>query len=229
MQFKIITSERGNALVVLLLVLILLVVIVGGIAIFFGGKAIISEILESKKLRESLSRLTQEDKIGYAKVIAQEEKNGKLQTTLKFIETARDNELDILLEKEYTIEGDVVHFDAIIVTFDNQLVMDGKERSLYLWRRVYGENMSPSEGYAIETESAEPMRYSDIFKKLSVEDRTTFWTEIWDLANDPNKLNGLGVRAIYGNAVYSKLKPGLVYVFKISSTGQVYPEINRDI
>jgi len=39
-----------------------------------------------------------------------------------------------VLEKEYEIEGDIIHFDALIVKFDEQLVMDGKERTLYLWR-----------------------------------------------------------------------------------------------
>ena len=44
------------------------------------------------------------------------------------------------------------------------------------------------------------------------------------LANDPQKLKKFSVQAIYGNVVYSQLKPGLIYVFKISNTGQIYPE-----
>jgi len=37
------------------------------------------------------------------------------------------------------------------------------------------------------------------------------------------------VQAIYGNAVYSQLKSGVIYVFKISETGQVYPETVPEI
>ncbi len=48
-----------------------------------------------------------------------------------------------------------------------------------------------------------------------------FWSNIWDLANDAEKLKQDGITAIYGNAVYSKLKEGLIYVFKISPTGQL--------
>jgi hypothetical protein len=37
------------------------------------------------------------------------------------------------------------------------------------------------------------------------------------------------IEAIYGNAVYSKLREGLIYIFKINPTGQVYPEVVPDI
>ncbi|NLH17176.1 MAG: hypothetical protein GX455_11410, partial [Phycisphaerae bacterium] len=48
--------------------------------------------------------------------------------------------------------------------------------------------------------------------------------EIWALSNDPARLQQLGITAVYGNVVYRKLRPGLIYVFKISNTGQLYPE-----
>jgi hypothetical protein len=61
------------------------------------------------------------------------------------------------------------------------------------------------------------------WKKIA-KDQKTFWAAVWELANDPQKLSKPGVQAIYGNVVYSQLKPGVIYVFKISNTGQVYPE-----
>jgi hypothetical protein len=143
---------------------------------------------------------------------------------LKFVETARDDKVNKIMEKEYTIEGEIVHIDVLIVKFGNQLVIDGKERSLYLWRRVYGENMSPSAGYPIEEAGQEPVRYKGLLEELRAKDQKTFWAAVWELANDPQKLSKLGVQAIYGNVVYSQLKPGVIYVFKISNTGQVYPE-----
>jgi hypothetical protein len=62
-----------------------------------------------------------------------------------------------------------------------------------------------------------------------MKDRQTFWAAIWDLANDPEALQQHGIKAIYGNAVYKKLKPGLIYVFKISPTGQLIPETVPDL
>jgi hypothetical protein len=214
----------------------LLLLVVGLIAAgYFGRGYLLKEMTihqllnENKQLKEAITNLTAEEQIGYAKVIKQETKDGKVWTTLRFVETARSDKTKKILEKDYTIEGDIVHFDALIVKFDNKLVMDGRERAMYLWRRIYGETIAPQDGFAIESPGAEPARYADLLVKLSIKQRELFWANIWDLANDVEKLKQDGITAIYGSAVYSKLKEGLIYVFKISSTGQLYPEVVPDM
>jgi len=197
---------------------------------FYYRAITIHELLtENKNLKQAITNLTYEDQIGYAKVIAQEPNGGKILTTLKFIETARDDKLKTVLEKEYTIEGDIVYFEALIVKFGDKMVMDGKTKALYLWRRIYSDKMAPEQGFAIEEPGAEPQRYGDLLKLLPIKQKQLFWTNIWDLANDPDKLKEHDIEAIYGNAVYSKLRKGLIYVFKISPAGQVYPEVVPDI
>jgi len=216
-----------------------LVYIMGGVCIviaaYFGrgfyyrAMTIHQLLTENRHLKQAITNLTYEDQIGYAKVIAQEPNDGKLLTTIKFVETARDDKLKTILEKEYTIEGDVVYFDALIVKFGDKIVMDGNTKALYLWRRIYGEKMAPEQGFAIEEPGTEPQRYSDLLEVLPVKQKQLFWTNIWDLANNPDKLNKYDIEAIYGNAVYSRLRKGLIYVFKINATGQVYPEVVPDI
>ena len=197
---------------------------------FYYRAITVHELLtENKHLKKAITNLTYEDQIGYAKVIAQEPNDGKILTTLKFVETARDDKLKTVLEKEYTIEGDIVYFDALIVKFGDKMVMDGKTKALYLWRRVYSEKMAPEQGFAIEEPGAEPQRYGDLLKLLPMKQKRLFWSNIWDLANDPDKLKEHDIKAIYGNAVYSRLREGLIYVFKISPAGQVYPEVVPDI
>ncbi len=198
-------------------------------ALFYGTKTVHDLLGDNKKLKAAITSLTHEDQIGFAKVIRQEERGDKLYTTLKFVETARGDMLSIVLEKEYEIEGDIVHFDTLIVTFSDQSVMDGKARSLYLWRRVYGENMSPAEGYPIETPGTHPERYAGLLRDLKLPEQQMFWEAIWDLANNPEALRDHGIKAIYGNAVYKRLRPGLIYVFKIGADGQVYPETVLDM
>lgn len=186
-------------------------------------------LAENKELRRAITNLTAEEQIGYAEIISQEKRNGKLFTTMKFVETARNNKLEKILEKEYTIEGDIIHFDALIVKFGNKMVMDGREKALYLWRRVYGETMAPENGLPIEAAGLGPQRYKDLFRNLPMKHKELFWSNIWDLANNPDNLQEYDIQAIYGNVVYSKLLPGLIYIFKISPTGQVYPEVVPDM
>jgi len=209
--------------------LMLSILLLAAGALFFGTKSIHDLLGENKQLKQAIVTLTKEEQIGYAKVVRQQTLNGKLYSTIRFVETARGNPLETVLEREYEIEGDIIHFDALIVTFSSQAVIDGKERSLYLWRRVYGETQSPADGFSIEEQGAEPARYAGLLARLSMKDRQTFWTAIWDLANDPEALEQHGIKAIYGNAVYKKLSPGLIYVFKISPTGQLIPETVPDL
>ena len=198
-------------------------IIVGG-GFLYAGRTIFGLLMENMKLKQAISNLTAESQIGYAKVISQTERNGQVTTRLLFVETERDDPTKHVLEKEYEIAGDVIYFDALIVKFGNEYVSDGRERALYLWRRVYGEQTAPGEGCAIEEKGAEPKRYAELFRKLSLRDRKLFWAEIWKLSDDPGRLSKAGIQAIYGNAVYKKLRPGLIYIFKISNTGQLYPE-----
>jgi hypothetical protein len=191
---------------------------------FYGARTVHMLLTENKQLKKAITNLTQQDQIGYAKVISQQRRDEKLFTTIRFVETAADDQLKKVLEKDYTIEGDIIHFDALIVKFGQKMVMDGKKKALYLWRRVYSENTAPEKGLLIEEPGKEPKRYSDLLKLLPVSQRDLFWTNIWELANDPDKLKEYDIEAIYGNAVYSKLQKGFIYVFKITPSGQLYPE-----
>lgn len=220
--FKLLTSLPTIIIGLVICVAFLLI----AVGIYRGGTAMNELLTENKTLKKALTNLTDESKIGYAKVIDQKKDKGKvISTTLKFVETARDNELEKVLEQEYTIQGDIIHFDALIVKFPDKMVLDGKKRSLYIWRRIYGEKMSPEDGFAIEEPNTEPRRYAGLLKELPVKERDIFWSSIWELANSPDRLAQYGITAIYGTVTYTQLKAGLIYIFRITPTGQVYPEV----
>ncbi|MEZ4602547.1 MAG: hypothetical protein R2861_03805 [Desulfobacterales bacterium] len=70
--------------------------------------------------------------------------------------------------------------------FHNDAVMSGEKRALYLWRRVYGETMAPSQGFPIETAAQTPRRYADFLAQLKLPEQAMFWEAIWKLADDPD-------------------------------------------
>ena len=211
------------------LLIILLISLTG--AVFYGAKTISDLFTENKKLKEAITNLSNEDQIGYAKVINQtKSENGKiLSTKIRFVETDRNDKMKKILDKEFEIEGNIVHFDAFIVTFPTQYVMDGKEKSIYIWRRIYGEYMKPSDGYSIEDPNVEPKRYENLLNKLYKNEKKMFWDAIWSLSDNEEALKEYRIKAAYGNVVYKELKPGLIYIFKISNTGQLSPETVLDI
>ena len=136
-----------NILSVLIIALILATITGAGLLAwkYQFNKTIGQLLKENKDLRSAITNLKAERQIGYAKVISQTETEGKLMTKLKFVETDRKDMLKRVLEKNYELQGDVIHFDALIVKFDQQLVMDGNEKTLYLWRRIYSEKMRPDD------------------------------------------------------------------------------------
>jgi hypothetical protein len=196
---------------------------------FTTNRTIEDLLYENEQLKTAIHNLSKEDQIGYAKVLSQETRDGQLYTKLLFVETDPADYTKQILRKEYEVAGDVVFFDALIVTFGEQLVMDGTERAMYMWRRVYGEKQPPEQGFPIEAKGKPSPRYKQLCEKLSIEDSQLFWDEIWQLSNNPKRLEHLGIKAVYGNAVYRQLKPGLIYVFKVSGTGAVNSEFIPDL
>lgn len=200
----------------------------GGIAgwLHLTANATIDELMgENRDLRLSLSNLNEVEQVGYAKVVEQERRNGTLYTTLKLIQTDPRDPTQRLAEQTFSIEGDVVHFDALVVKFAPRLVESGEQRALFIWRRIYGEQQRPADGFAVTHVGEIPARYARLTERLDPDDAALFWQAVWQLAHDPSALEHLGVTAVYGNAVYTQLRPGLIYSLKANTSGQVWPEV----
>jgi hypothetical protein len=197
-----------------------------GVAGYLGinaAKTIFELLGENRKLQAALSHLTENRQLGYVKVLEQTRSDGGLRSRLLLVVTDPADQTRRLLEREFTVEGDVVYVDALIVKFEPQLVMDGKARALHLLRRVYGENTPPSQGEAIETPGETPICYADLLDALDLPDREMFWEEIWKLSDDPQRLAAAGVQAVYGNAFYKRMRPGLIYIIQLDADGAFYP------
>lgn len=221
--------RRGKVLRAVVALVSIGVLVVLAYAGNFAGRTIYELLGENRELHEAITHLTDEEQIGYAKVLEQSTIDGRQMTRVLFVETAAGDPSTRILEREFEIEGDVVYFDAITIRFGKQMVMDGRARSIYLWRRVFGEKMNPEDGFAIESEGEAPERYRAISDRLSLRDREMFWSEIWALSNNPRGLADLGVEAIYGDPVYKALRPGLIYIFKASPTGGLVIETIPDL
>ncbi len=197
-----------------------------GISVYFSSSSIHELLTENRQLSQAITNLTAEEQIGYATLQSQsKDALGQTLSEVRFVQTAAGNPKQIVSEQLFTVAGDVIHFDALIVKFTNQSVQDGKTRALYLWRRIYGEWDAPASGEPIEQTGQAPERYYAITKSLRIKDRAVFWDAIWDLANDPTRLSEYGITAVYGSPIYMQMRLGKAYLFKISPSGQIYPEV----
>lgn len=210
------------------LIVVAIVITAGvlGVTFYYSNANIRQLLTENKRLSKAIHNLTRETQIGYAVLESQtRDASGKMISQIRLVQTAPGNPKVIVSEQRFALSSDVIFFDALIVKFNDQYVKDGKERALYLWRRIYGEDTPPIRGQAIQTPINAPERYKSITRSLWFGEKQVFWDAVWDLANNPKQLRKYGVSAVFGNALYIRPIPGKVYLFKISATGQIYPEI----
>ncbi|MCH2145809.1 MAG: hypothetical protein MK082_11790 [Phycisphaerales bacterium] len=138
-------------------------------------------------------------------------------TTFRFVELDEDGaELD---RREYTLPGEVVFIDAWTIRFDHEQVASGDPfagQSLVLFKRVYSDQIPPSEGLPIDTPGGIPNGYA-----VSNEARfeQAMWTQFWRMTGDPETARRHGVRVAQGEAVYKPVRTGQVFDLVAESAG----------
>lgn len=171
------------------------------------------KIKEVKRLETAMTLLKVDHRLARIDVLSQQgsSENGDLATQFSFVEVDKNgNPLEEA--RHFSIEGDVLYLDAWVVKFNDEYVEQGdplRSTSICLFRRLFGENQRPSEGFSLDPVGSQPLAYRTGGQPSEFEQR--FWSRFWDFANDPQMARKEGVRAAHGTAPYIKLRPGKRY------------------
>ncbi|MBE6428868.1 MAG: hypothetical protein E7028_09900 [Planctomycetaceae bacterium] len=146
-----------------------------------------------------------------------------LETKIRFTEFDSDTGSIVARPAEFTVRGDMIYVDALIVKFDDVFVEAGdflKNRSLVSFQRIFGEEQAPSDGYRIDAEHQIPAVYrSGNENDEASELEKQIWENFWDISNDPERQKELGIRAIHGEAPAQRLEPGRLYYLELRASG----------
>jgi len=115
---------------------------------------------ENQQLKQVVDRLTDERRVAEMLVTDQKIVNGIPQTTLLFVEYARNH--STLPPKVFTISGNQVHLDAMVIKFEHGFVKEDdalRGHSLALFKNIYGDHQSPDQGSMIDTAGQIPGYY----------------------------------------------------------------------
>ena len=140
-------------------------------------------------------------------------------TTFNFVEVdEEDNPLDD--PRVFTIEGDLLYIDAWVAKFADEYVEEGdplRSTSVCLFRRLFGENQAPADGFELDAIGVRPHAYSrgDAMSDLERE----LWDNFWDFAHDRERAADAGVRAIHGEAPSIQLRQGNLYKVTLRASG----------
>ena len=185
-------------------------------------KLLEQEKQKSKRLEEVVTHLQGQDRVADVIVTEQREVNGVLQTTLLFVEYAKDG--SALPAKRFTFEGKTAHIDAMVINFDGKYVENRdplRGRSIALFTRIFGDKQTPAQAPRIDDPGHIPSIYQDVDPKVS-EFEQDLWKDFWRLADDEAYRKSMGVRATggaQGEAVWRPFEPGKLYTITLQHDG----------
>jgi hypothetical protein len=90
-------------------------------------------------------------------------------------------------------------------------------RSLALFRRVYGDNQAPEDGYWLNTPGDVPDVYRLSEQPSAFEQQ--LWEDFWSYATDPELAGSAGVRVAQGEAVYAPMAAGEEWTLTLDADG----------
>lgn len=168
---------------------------------------------EIQRLNTAIQLLKVDRRVALLDVLAQEKSDtGEVvRTTVRFLEV---DEAGRPLEppRTFTILGDKVYVDALVVKFADHFVEQGdplRAASLCLFQRVFGNAQSPDSGMRIDQENDQPAIYRTGQVKSDFE--RELWSQFWEYARNEEKAREAGIRAAHGEAVYVQAIPGTRY------------------
>jgi hypothetical protein len=177
------------------------------------------------ELSGRLDRLKAEDLVGDLAVTGQERgPDGAMVTHLSFVEY-RPGTTDKLIAKTFTVRGEEVYVDALVVHFDDRFVEVGdglRGRSLLLFRRAFGDQQKPSEGVPLWTSGGgreDPVPAGLEQGGAAAAFERDLWVRFWTLANDPEAAHRAGVRVAQGEAPHVVARPHQIYQLKLRAAG----------
>lgn len=156
------------------------------------------------KVDHRVARLTVVDQIGSAE-------DNNLISVIEFVELD-DRGKPVDEPRLFRIKGDVVYLDNWVVKFDDKFVEQAdidRSTSLVLFRRIFGEQQQPQEGFLLDAAAGAPRVYTRGGEPSDFERR--IWKDFWTIANDESKAKEMGIRAAHGEAVSIKALKGKSY------------------
>jgi hypothetical protein len=206
------------------LVLLTVLVLAGTVSLYkFERNSVSVQLDEQKKktrqLEEIVAHLQAERRVADMIVTEQCTVAGVLQTTLLFVEYAKDG--SPLPAKRFTIEGNQAHIDAMVIKFDGRYVRDRdplRGQSIALFTRIFGDTQTPENAHRIDDPEHIPAIYRGADPRVS-EFELNLWKEFWQLADNEKYRKEMGVRVAQGEGVWRSFEPEKLYTLTLENDG----------
>jgi hypothetical protein len=167
-----------------------------------------------------LYNLLGEQRVAEVCILEQQRPAGEaMRTTLRFQEFRQNGQP--LSPLVITLPGEEIYIDAFVTIFESDAVKSGQAKSLYLFRRIFTEQMAPQVGVPLYRSEGsgdgipQPYIHQDI-------DRTAqrrVWGHLWHLIEDTAYAETQRVRTKFGQAVYARMEAERCYTVTLQNQG----------
>ena len=176
--------------------------------------------IEIQRLATSIRLLKVDRRVARLDIVEQIKEPGEesLTTVVDFVELDDRGE-PLEKAKRFEIAGDVIYLDFWIVKFDDEYIEQAqidRSTSLVLFRRLFGEQQQPRDGFVVDQPNRPPRAYTS--GGAISEFEATIWSDFWNIANDERRAADLGIRAAHGQAVSIKAQTGKSYYIQLRAS-----------
>jgi hypothetical protein len=174
---------------------------------------------QKKELEEIVTRLTSEHRVAEMLVTSQRQVNNVPQSEILFVEYDRTGQP--LPAKSFTVLGQMVHVDAMVIKFDHDFVKKDdplKGKSLALFTKIFGDHQTPADAPAIDEPGKVPAIYRSADNRVT-EFEQSLWHDFWRLTEDSSFRQEKGVRVAQGESPWGPLTPNRLYTLSLDNAG----------
>ncbi len=182
------------------------------------------QTIQLQRVETALKLMKVDRRIANIKIleIGEHEDSGEPFMNVEFTELGRDGE-PVCEPRRFMLRGDEIYVNSQVVKFEDKYVESAEElrgASLCVFRSIYGDIDGPNGGHALDrTGIAEGSAYGSGESMSDFE--KGIWSDFWEVANDPDRRDAMGIRAIHGEAPYTRVKAGMTYRLELRSSGGV--------
>lgn len=203
----------------------IVLIAIGGMALFLFRDQLSTQIQlkqQERRIKEQeavINRLTSENRVAEVIVTDQQEVNGVTETTLLFVEYARDGRE--MLPKVLKVKGKIAHINALVIKFDQEHVKVNDKlrgKSIALFYRVFGDQEKPADAPRIDTPGRIPDFYRGVDPQVS-EFEQKLWSKFWQLVEDEELRKEEGVRVAQGEGPWGPFEVGKIYTITLDTNG----------
>lgn len=189
-------------------------------------RAQLEQEAERRKVVEALlERMTEERVVADVVVLDQQRRDGKVWTQLRLHMKPRPGSAaPPTVFGPYTIEGDVVYFEAYVLRFEDRFIHaqdEKKGRALMLLTRVFGEHQAPAAGFVVEDASAAVPDYYALGQPELADAERALWAKFWWYTTHREEAKRDGIEVAHGQAPFTRFDQRLLYEIVADNRGNL--------